>query len=124
MHLICSDDTVHEVHYEIRKGLICLITGITQDNSNQNQHTFAIRAVALVSFYFATHQSYKKQQTPSIFQKFFQHFSFFLSVRTPRYTLRILPKDSQEDQVNLSKLLLPAEVGSHGPILVVAPSPC
>jgi hypothetical protein len=85
--LICSDDTVHGVHCEIRKGLICLITGIPQDNSNQNQYIFAIRAVALVTFYFATHQSNRKNKPQAFSKKFFQHFSFFLSIGTPWYTL-------------------------------------
>jgi hypothetical protein len=85
------------VHCEIRKGLIRLITG-------WNQHIFAIRAVALVSFYFATRQSYKKQQTLSIFfQKLFHHFSFSLC-RYPIVHTFTLPKDSQEDLVNLSML--------------------
>jgi hypothetical protein len=64
------------VHCKIRKGLIRLITG-------WNQHIFAIRAVALVSFYFATRQSYKKQQTLSIFSKSYSTISVSLSVGTP-----------------------------------------
>jgi hypothetical protein len=126
--LICSDDTVHGVHCEIRKGLICLITGITQDNSNQNQYIFAIRAVALVTFYFATHQSYRKQQTPSIFQKVLPTFQFLSLYRYPMVHTLILPKDSQEDRstsIEVDPKLLPGEGGgSHGPMLVVAPSPC
>jgi hypothetical protein len=121
------------VQCEIMKGLIWLTTCTTQDYTNHNQDIFAIRAVALVSFYFAMRQSYKKNNKSwafsfylAFYQKFiiFPDFSFFIFVGTHINPRKRQPRRLGQPPDIHPKLCLPAEAGSCGPTLVVAPSPC